>query len=122
MSIDERTQLLREILKWIRFSGMKEVKNVIGTTLDTEQKKWIYQLSDGQNSSYQISGKVGVSDDTVRRYWKMWAKVGIVERLKAGKGDRHRRAFDLEELGIEIAELGTKADTVSRREYETQQR
>jgi hypothetical protein len=31
---DEQVPLLREILKWIRFSGMKEVKSVLNTVLN----------------------------------------------------------------------------------------
>jgi len=104
MSSDENTVLLREILKWIRFSGMKEVRHVLNTVLDSLQKRRIYQLSDGDNSSRDIAKSADVSDATVRNYWRVWAKAGIVEPVKAGTGDRYKRTFDLEELGIDVIE------------------
>jgi len=106
MSSDENTALLREILKWIRFSGMKEVRNVLSTTLDTPQKRRIYQLSNGDNSSRDIAKATHVNDKTVRNYWRVWAKAGIAEPIKVGTGDRYRRTFDLEELGIDVGEIG----------------
>lgn len=97
---DESAIVLREILKWIRFSGMKEASNVLRTTLDSAQKRRIYQLSDGEKSSRDISKASNVSYKTVQNYWRLWAKTGIVEPIKAGTGDRYRHVFDLEELGI----------------------
>jgi len=102
---DENTALLREILKWIRFAGMKEVSNVLSTTLDSPQKRRIYQMSDGDNSSRDIAKAADVSDGTVRNYWRAWAKAGIMEPIKAGTGDRYKRTFDLEELGINVGQL-----------------
>jgi predicted transcriptional regulator len=101
---DESAVLLREILKWIRFSGMKEVSNALRTTLDSAQKIRIYHLSDGENSTRDIAKEANVSDATVRNYWKLWATTGIVEPIKAGTGDRYRHVFDLEELGISLEE------------------
>jgi len=103
----EQTALLREILKWIKFAGMKEVKGVLKSVLDTDQKKIIYQLSDGENSSRWLAKAAGVSDFTVRNYWKAWARIGIVEPIRAGTGERYKRSFDLEDLGIEVPKLPT---------------
>lgn len=103
----EQTSLLREILKWIRFAGMKEVKAALSTALDTDQKKLVYQLSDGKASSSEIAKVGGVSDWTVRNWWKIWAKTGIVEPLKAGRGERYMRSFDLEDFGIDVSKIST---------------
>lgn len=103
----EQLRVLREILKWIRFTGMKEVKGALIAALDTDQKKIIYQLSDGEKSSRDISKATGVSDRTVRNYWKIWSRIGIVEAIKAGTRDRYERSFDLEDLGIEVPRLIT---------------
>jgi len=100
MPNDEQTELLREILKWTRFTAMKEVKDTLSAALDTPQKKQIYQLSDGEKSGIEISKAVGTSHTTVHNYWKAWAKVGIVEPLRARGGDRYKRSFDLEDFGI----------------------
>ncbi|MDG6913709.1 MAG: hypothetical protein JRN34_04995 [Nitrososphaerota archaeon] len=98
----EQTRILREILKWIRFSSMKEVKAALQANLETPQKKLIYHLSDGSRGSVDIAKAVGVSDWTVRNYWRLWSKVGLVEPLKSGRGDRFRRSFDLGDFGVEI--------------------
>lgn len=102
---DEQTQLLREILKWIRFAGMKEVKVVLSSALDSETKKVIYHLSDGEKGSVEIAKASRVSDSTVRSYWKSWAKLGIVEAIKVRRGERYKKAFDLEDFGIEVPQL-----------------
>ena len=99
---NEQIVLLREIVKWLRFTGMKEVKTVLTSALDSDQKKLVYHLSDGGKSSLEIAQQSGVSDFTVRNYWKQWSKVGIVEALKVGRGDRYKKAFDLEDFGMEI--------------------
>lgn len=95
-------ELLSEILKWIRFSGAKEVKTVLTSSLDTDQKKLVYYLSDGRNGSVEIANQSGVSDFTVRNYWKQWSKLGIVEAMKVGRGDRYKKSFDLEDFGIDV--------------------
>lgn len=102
---DEQTQLLREILKWIRFAGMKEVKVVLSSTLNSETKKVIYHLSDGERGSREIAKASEVSDWTVRNYWKSWAKFGIVEAIKVGRGERYKKAFELDDFGIEVPQL-----------------
>ena len=99
---NEQTALLREIVKWMRFTGMKEVKSVLTSALDTDQKKLIYHLSDGSKGSVEIAQLGGVSDFTVRNYWKQWSKLGIVEAMKVGRGDRFKKSFDLEDFGMEI--------------------
>ena len=95
-------ELLSEILKWIRFSGAKEVKGVLTSALDTDQKKLVYHLSDGDNGTVEIANQSGVSDFTVRTYWKQWSKLGIVEAIKVRRGDRYKKSFDLEDFGIDV--------------------
>jgi len=98
----EQTEILKEILKWIKFSGAKEVKSVLLAALDTQQKRLIYHFSDGDKGSLEIGKAAGVSDNTVRRYWTSWARQGIVEPLKVRGGERYRKSFELEDFGIEI--------------------
>lgn len=99
---DEQIAVLKEILKWIRFTASKEVKAVLLDALDTKQKCLIYHLSDGNHPSLEIGKAVGVSDMTVRRLWATWARLGVVEPIKVRGGDRYKKSFDLEDFGIEI--------------------
>lgn len=108
MSEDKLSEIaatLKELLKWTRFAGMKEVKSVLQTALDSEVKKTIYHLSDGNRSSAEISATVRLSDQTIRNYWKSWSKLGIVEALKMRGGERYKKAFDIEDFGIEIPRM-----------------
>lgn len=95
-------ELLSEILKWMRFAGAKEVKGVLTSALDTDQKKLVYHLSDGDKGTVEIANQSGVSDFTVRTYWKQWSKLGIVEAIKVRRGDRYKKSFDLEDFGIDV--------------------
>ncbi|MCK4443486.1 MAG: helix-turn-helix domain-containing protein [Thermoplasmata archaeon] len=99
-SDDETKDILREILKWTKFQGMQNVKQVLENTLDTDAKKLIYHLSDGR-SSPDIAAIAGVTSTTVRQYWKDWSAIGIVG-LHPDYKKRFHRVFSLELVGIEI--------------------
>ena len=62
-SENEQILLLKEILKWIRFAGMKQVKEVLASVLDTQQKKLAYQLSDGSRGIVEIEKEPRNSSD-----------------------------------------------------------
>jgi hypothetical protein len=100
--MDELISVMREILKYTKFAGAKEVRNVLTAALDTEQKRSIYHLSDGNKGSVDIGKTVNVGDSTVRRYWESWARQGIVEAIKVRGGDRYKKSFELEDFGIAI--------------------
>lgn len=102
----QQTSILREILKWIKISGMKEVKILLETQLQNDSKKLIYQLSDGTKGTQEIAKTVGgISHMSVANYWKAWEKVGLGEPITAMGGKRFKRSFDLEDFGIKIPEI-----------------
>ncbi|MCP8309409.1 MAG: helix-turn-helix domain-containing protein [archaeon] len=106
MAAEEKmVKLLEEILKWIRFSGMQQVKSVLLSLLDSETKRIIYHLSDGEKSSGDIGKMSGVSDQTVRNYWRDWFTKGIVEPKSVKGGTRYKKVFSLEDFGIEVPPL-----------------
>jgi hypothetical protein len=119
----EQTKILREILKWTRFAGMPQVKAVLEETLNSPEKKHAFQLSDGTHGTIEV-GKLSAvgSKDKVAGLWKAWLKQGLGETVSVKGGDRFKRAFDLEELGIEVPAVrpplqsqqsATGAETVS---------
>lgn len=106
---NEQIQLLREILKWIRFAGMKGVKETLGSVLDTDQKKLVYQLSDGSRGIVEIGKATGIrSTATISKYWKSWLKMGLGENISVKGGERFKRDFDLEDLGFELPSIEGK--------------
>jgi hypothetical protein len=102
---NEQIQLLREILKWIKIAGIGEVKEALTSELDTDQKKLVYQLSDGSKTLAEINVATGVSTGAISRYWKKWANQGLGERTSVRGGERFTRAFDLEDFGISVPEI-----------------
>ena len=93
---------LREILKWTRFSGMQQLRNVLLNILKTDTEKAIYELTDGKRSTREIATLVGVkSHATIAAYWKKWSKTGIVQPTQRIPG-RYQHICSLEEVGIEV--------------------
>jgi len=99
--------LLNEILKWERFQGWKNVKDVLLDALKDDIMKLVYHYSDGR-SSRKVAEKVSISHNTVVNYWKKWAKIGIVEPINVKGGTRYKRIFSLEDFGIEIPKIENK--------------
>jgi hypothetical protein len=100
---NEQTKLLREILKWIKFAGMKEVKNTLVSTLDNEQKRLAYHMSDGTHGTVEIARTAGIgSTSTIADMWTLWLKLGLGESIPVRGGSRFKRTFDLEDFGIEV--------------------
>jgi hypothetical protein len=73
--------------------------------LDTEQKRSIYHLSDGEHGSVEIGKAVNVSDSTIRRCWESWVRLGIVEPLSVRGGVRYKKSFQLEDFGFTVPQI-----------------
>lgn len=110
---DEQTELLREILKWVRFAGSNQVKGVLVSTLDTDKKKLVYHLSDGKNASRAVAEQAGVDASTAQDWWKEWILLGLGEGVAVkGGGTRFRRAFDIKMYGMSVPAAKVKNNTV----------
>lgn len=101
--LDRIIELLEEILKWTRFEGNQRVKEVLLHELDTDAKKIVYELSDGR-SSPEIAKVVDFIDETIRNWWKKWAKRGLTE-VHPDYKLRFRKIFSLGDFGIEVPEI-----------------
>ena len=87
MKESEQTQILREILKWIRFAGIKEVKAILTNSLDTDQKKIAYYLSDGTRGTVEVAKIANIgSNKTVFDMWQLWLKQGLGESIPVKGG------------------------------------
>lgn len=102
---NEQTELLQEILKWIRFSSIGKVRTVLMDILDTEEKRLTYHLSDGEHGSIEIGNQVGISHGKVTYLWRSWKRLGIVESLRVRGGLRYRKLFELEDFGFSVPEI-----------------
>ena len=82
---------------------MNGVKAVLTSELDTDQKRQVYQLSDGSKARAEIVKLTLASAGAISGYWKKWANLGLGEKLPVmGGGDRFVRAFDLEDFGVSV--------------------
>lgn len=104
-NLERIIELLQEILRWVKFAGAREVRTMLMNVLDTEQKRLIYHLSDGEHGSVEICKAAGVSDATVRRYWASWARLGIMEPLRVRGGVRYKKCFELEDFGLTVPQI-----------------
>lgn len=107
----EVVALLEELVRWARFQGIQQAKQVLQRLLEDPGKgdttKRVYHLSDGR-SSEDIAKAAGVSGQTVRNYWRAWFTSGIVTPSKKYKG-RFEKIFDLEDVGIPLPKGGGAA-------------
>jgi len=108
---NEQTELLREILKWTRFAGIKGVKEQLEMTLDTDPKRIVYQLSDGSKTIADVKKITGVSAGAISGYWKKWVMQGLGEKTSVKGGERFIRAFDLEDFGISVPEISLEKES-----------
>jgi len=103
--IRELLEVSKEILKWIKFSNLGKVKEVLETALDTDEKKIVYQMSDGEMRSGAIADVIAPHQTTIADWWRDWYKLGIAEALSVRGGRRAKKIFDLEDFNIEVPNL-----------------
>ncbi len=96
-------ELLEELVKWKRFEGAQLAKKILRELLSKDAEKIVYQYSDGRGTK-EIAEIAGVSDFSVRNYWKKWNVEGLVVPSNKFKG-RYERIFSLEDFGIEIPRI-----------------
>lgn len=101
---DEILTELKEQTKWLKFLAYTNLKQVLVDTLVTNDLKEMYQLSDGNLSTNEISNElkkkgIKVSNKTVHNYWSRWKGLGIVEPSENYKG-RFQRIVDLKDFNL----------------------
>lgn len=103
-TLNEIASTLKELLKWSRFAGMQQLRNVLSQNLKTDTEMLTYELSDGARGARDVASAVRISHTTVLNNWKRWNKVGIVEPSPSFQG-RYQRICSLEEVGLEVPPL-----------------
>jgi hypothetical protein len=95
---DIDTELLRDIVRWLRFENLERAKSAVTSLLDTEKKKIAFELTDGKRSSRTIAATAKVDRSSLLRWWADWFPAGILTR----EGDSYRHLFSLRELGMKL--------------------
>jgi len=113
--LQELVEVQREMLRWIRFSSIPQLRHTLETVLAGDLDRRIYELTDGEGTSRNIAALVGVSKTTITSKWAKWAQLGIVERLPSGQC---RRLCSLGEVGIDLPQSGGEAGRAEQTEIE----
>jgi hypothetical protein len=92
------SELLREIVLWMRFQNRQALRGVLTEVLANESDRIIFELTDGRKSQPEIAKAAGVSQPTISLKWKSWRALGIVYEIEPG---RCRHLTDLRSVGIE---------------------
>ncbi len=106
-SLNESDELkeLKEQTKWLRFLALPTMIKAVEENIKTKEQKRIYNLSDGTNSTYDITKKllkerIKVSHMTVYNYWKRWFALGLVVPSEEYSG-RYKKIIELSDLNIQ---------------------
>lgn len=98
---DRMIELLEELVKWTRVTSIPNVKKLLLEILTSPEERSAYQSSDGKTSR-EVAKQANVSQPTIVKWWKKWIKTGVAEPISAKRGKRARRAFSLDDFGIEV--------------------
>lgn len=100
--IEQIADVLKEILNWIKLENKPRLRELLIKELDTEEKKRIYELTNGARSQYDIESTTSVSRRMVGYYWQKWSGIGIVVNSDRRKG-RMQKIISLDEVGIAVS-------------------
>ena len=104
-TLKEIASTLSELLKWTRFAGMQQLKNIVIQNLKSDSEMLAYEFSDGNRGTREVAQLAGIgSNATVARLWQKWSKIGLVEPSKKFPG-RFQHICSLEELGLTMPQL-----------------
>ena len=91
---------IQELLRWTKVSSYENIKKMLEITLDSENKRIVYYLSNGKNNQDEIIAKGKVAAGSISRYWNEWEKLGIGESIPVKRGKRFKGSFDLNNFGL----------------------
>lgn len=104
-ALERQEAAIQELKFWIRLGREEQAKELFERVLDSEKKKWVYELLDGKTSLAEIKERTGVDPGQSSRWGKEWEAQGIV--VDVGGGTR-RKVIPLSALGIEVPPFPNK--------------
>lgn len=108
----ERT--LKEILSWIKLANKPTLKSILLQELDSDEKKKVYELTDGFRSQNDIESQTKVTRRMVGYYWQKWYSLGILIMSDQRKG-RMQKIAQLDEVGITVTASERDTDLIEFR-------
>lgn len=100
MAENRLEELFEEFLLIYKVVNRKSIIDVLRSELNTDQLIEIYQYSNGDRSTREVSAMLTnkCSHSTIARIWNKWALLGLV--VPAKQKGRYKAAFNLDEYGI----------------------
>jgi hypothetical protein len=97
---------LQELVKLARVISYPMVKQILETTLNTDEKRQVYHLLDGVRTVASIRKLTGVNARFISEWGQDWEKLGIVKSNTTSRAKgRRQKSFDLSMFGISISEV-----------------
>jgi hypothetical protein len=118
--LSEIAESLRELNQWARLIGFPAAKKTLETLLDSDEKKIVYHLCDGNRGAKEISVLSGVNIRYVSEWGQSWEAIGILRQSRSTtvKG-RREKLFELSDFGISLPSKLIKQEEVNRNEHVT---
>lgn len=117
IKVEQIENTLKEILNWIKLGNKPLLREILIRELDSEEKKKVYELTDGIRSQYEIEALTKISRRMVGYHWQKWYGLGIVVTSDRRKG-RMQKIISLDEMGMSIASATGKQDEVLKTEFQ----
>jgi len=92
----DQKEILTEILKWERLKGIQTLRRLIPELVDTEEKRILYEMTDGKNGIKEVQMKMKISSGKISLLWNLWYANGLVEKA----GQKFKKIISLKELGL----------------------
>jgi hypothetical protein len=94
---------LYDAVKLIRVISHPKIKEILEATLDSNEKRLVYDMMDGEKTVATIQELSGVNVRFISEWGQEWEKLGLVEiDSNANVRGRRRKSFDLSLYDIQV--------------------
>ncbi|MCB2160476.1 hypothetical protein KQH40_00150 [bacterium] len=91
-------QSQKEISQTLKLLSRSEIERRLSHIFGNSYELIIYQLTNGENPTTEISKHVPISTQTISKLWQKWEELEIVET--EGYRNPYRTKYSLEELAL----------------------
>jgi hypothetical protein len=100
-TVSQPGNTIEKLTLYVKLANYDNIKNRLMQILNSDDKKRVFDATDGKNSTRDIEAMTGVNKDVISGWWNQWQKEGIVEESQEVRG-RRRRVLSLADFGIDI--------------------